>query len=221
MENASDATKELPKYILLQFNSLKLNYTFEDLSKMLYPLGLPNEMRIVDSEGKKVYNKGILDSRYYTRFDSSIYTCDFAIKPSYLAGLIFQFLINKNIKGDGKNKFVEQFNPKKRFLCGKHIYDVKIIGAFSYDSKIVWNHDSRGFSNLVKYVLVADDPKPSIPYVDEEKSAEKIKKIKKESKKLTIFQKKLDKLLEEVAFLIGKHIAATEMKICSKKTKST
>ena len=44
MVNASDATKELPKYILLQFNSPKLNYSFEDLSKILYPFGLPNEM---------------------------------------------------------------------------------------------------------------------------------------------------------------------------------
>ena len=46
----------------------------------------------------------------------------------------------------------------------------------------------------------------------------KNKKIEKESKKLTIFQRKLDKLLEEVVFLIGKHIAVTEMKICSKKS---
>ena len=58
-------------------------------------------------------------------------------------------------------------------MCGKHIDDVKILGTFSYDSKIVWNHDSRDFSELVKDVVVADDPIPSIPYVDEEKSAEK------------------------------------------------
>ena len=47
-------------------------------------------------------------------------------------------------------------------MCGKYIDDVKIIGTFSYDSKIVWNHDSRGFSNLVKDVVVADDLTPSI-----------------------------------------------------------
>ena len=71
-------------------------------------------------------------------------------------------------------------------MCGKHIDDVRIIGTFSYDSKIVRNHDFRGFSNLVKDVVVADDPKPSIPYVDEEKLAEteqknreRIKEIKK------------------------------------------
>ena len=119
-----------------------------------------------------MYDKGMQDSCYYTRFDSSIYTCDFAIKPSYLAGLIFQFLINKNVEGDRKKEFVEQLHPKKHFLCCKHVDDVKIIGTFSYDSKIVWNQDFRGFSNLVKDVVVWDDPKPSIPYVDEEKLAE-------------------------------------------------
>ena len=73
-------------------------------------------------------------------------------------------------------------------MCGKHIDDVRIIGTFSYDSKIVWNHDSRDFSNLVKAVVVADDPKPSIPYVDEEKSEEKEQKNRemiKEIKKLS------------------------------------
>ena len=84
---------------------------------MLYPFGLPNEMPIVDSEGKKVYDKGILESRYYTRFDSNIYTCDFSIKPSYLAGLIFQFLIHKNVEGDRKKEFVEQLHPKKHIYC--------------------------------------------------------------------------------------------------------
>ena len=53
-------------------------------------------------------------------------------------------------------------------MCGKHIDDVKIIGTFSYDSKIVWNHDFRGFSNLVKDVVVANDPKPLVPYVSED-----------------------------------------------------
>ena len=47
---------------------------------------------------------------------------------------------------------------------------------FCYDSKIVYNHDFRGFSKLVKDVVVADDPKPSITNVDEEKSAEKEQK---------------------------------------------
>ena len=98
-------------------------------------------------------------------------------------------MINKNIEGDRKKEFVEQFSPKQHFLCGKHIDDVRIIGTFSYDSKIVWNHDFRGFSKLVKDVVVADDPKPSIPYVDEEKLAETEQKIEKESKKLKDFQK--------------------------------
>ena len=65
------------------------------IDKENIPDCIPNEMRIVDSEGKKVYDKGIQDSRYYTKFDSSIYTCDFAIKPSYLTGLFFNFYQQK------------------------------------------------------------------------------------------------------------------------------
>ena len=66
---------------------------------------------------------------------------------------------------------------------------MKIIGTFSYDSKIVWNHDFRGFSKLVKDIVVADDPKPSIPYVDEEQSAEKEQENRERIKEIKIFQK--------------------------------
>ena len=93
-------------------------------------------------------------------------------------------------------------------MCGKYIDDVKIIGSFSFDSKIFSNYDSHDFSELVKDVVVADDPIPSILYVDEDKSAEKEQENRERIKEINNLSEKLHKLLEEVAFVIGKHIEA-------------
>ena len=120
-------------------------------------------------------------------------------------------MINKNVEGDKKKELVEQLHPKKHFLCGKQIDDVNIIGTFSYDSKIVWKHIFRGFSNLLKNV-VADDPKPSIPYVDEETSAEKEQKNRERIKEIKNLSEELNKLIKEVASITGKHMAAIELK---------
>ena len=89
---------------------------------------------------------------------------------------------------------------------------MKIIGTFSYDSKIVWNPDFRGFSNLVEDVVVADAPKPSIPYVDEEKLAETEQENRERIKETKRLSEELNKLLKEVASITGKHVAAKELK---------
>ena len=97
-------------------------------------------------------------------------------------------------------------------MCGKHIDGVKIISTFSYDSKIVWNQDFRLFSILVKDVVVADDPKPSIPYVDVKKLAETEQKNRERIKEIEKLSEELNKLLKEVASITGKHTAAKELK---------
>ena len=86
-------------------------------------------------------------------------------------------------------------------MYGKHVDDVKIIGTFSYESKIVWNQDFRGFSNLVKDVVVADDPKPSKPYVDEEKLAEKEQENRERIKEIKNLSEELNKSQKETSVL--------------------
>ena len=88
-------------------------------------------------------------------------------------------------------------------MCGKYIDDLKNIGSFSYDSKIVWNHDFRGFSKLAKDVVVADDPKPSIPYGDGDKSVETEQKNRERLKEIKNLSEELNKLLKEVASITG------------------
>ena len=68
------------------------------------------------------------------------------------------------------------------------------------------------FLELIKDVVVADDPKPSIPYVDKEKFAEKEQENRERIKEIKNLSEELNKLLKELAFITGKHIAATEMK---------
>jgi len=155
-----DTKEELPKFMTLQFNSPKLNNSLSELTKIVFPLGKPNEMNLKDTKGKKAYDEGIDESRYYTRFESSIYTCDFALKPSYLAGLIFQYVVNKNFEDFKKEKFIESQEAKKHLLIGKNIDDVDIIACFSFDARRVWQGSHRDFNEFVKEAKV--DEKKSL-----------------------------------------------------------
>ena len=71
---------------------------------------------------------------------------------------------------------------------------------------------SVAFTNLVKATVVADDPKPSIPYADEEKLAETEPKNRERIEEIENLSKELNKLLKEVASITGKHMAAIELK---------
>ena len=225
MNDLSENNDDIPMYMKLHLDVEKEKYSLQKMTEIIYPLGKPNEIQFPECESMKVYQKGMKDGRYFTKFEASVNFCSFVLKPSYLAGLIFEYLINRTVEGEKRIDLVDSFSPKNHLLCGKPDCDSKILGTFAYDARKIWGQQYNMFENLVRN---EKKKKKSDQNKNSEKSQDLVTKEmdnstgddiisvngrenNDEKKHHNDLMTEVEKLMESLAVLTGKRVAHVEL----------